>query len=137
MLGPRVGLDPQRHNFTLRIPICWYLNFALPPTRKLKFANPQRKQVEYRWRWVPNARGWRWLCRFHVVCLIFGRVGYPTQTRYPVKYRLYSYTSVRSRDCPSLFQTPGVKSEMKHFLLIVISEQDVLYLSTILPKVKD
>ena len=30
-LGPGVGLDPQRHNFTLRIPTCWYLkmpNFA-------------------------------------------------------------------------------------------------------------
>ena len=21
-------------------------------------ANPQHEQVEYRWRWVPNARGW-------------------------------------------------------------------------------
>ena len=33
-LGPRVGLDPQRHNFVLPIPRCWYLKtlkFALPP----------------------------------------------------------------------------------------------------------
>ena len=22
--------------------------------------------------WVPNARGWCWPCRFHIVCLIFG-----------------------------------------------------------------
>ena len=51
-------------------------------------ANPQSKQVEYRWRLVPNMRGWRWPSRFHVVCLIFGRVGYPTETQYPVEYRL-------------------------------------------------
>ena len=34
-LGPRVGLDPQRHNFAVGIPTCWYLKtlkFALPPT---------------------------------------------------------------------------------------------------------
>ena len=34
VLGPRVGLDPQRHNFALGIPTCWYLKtlkFALPP----------------------------------------------------------------------------------------------------------
>ena len=35
VLGPRVGLDPQRHNFVLPITTCWYLKspkFALPPT---------------------------------------------------------------------------------------------------------
>ena len=31
-LGPRVGLDPQRHNFALGIPT---LKFALPPTGTL------------------------------------------------------------------------------------------------------
>ena len=34
-LGPCVGLDPQRHNFALGIPTCWYLKtlkFGLPPT---------------------------------------------------------------------------------------------------------
>ena len=51
-------------------------------------SNPKREQVEYRSLWVPNARGWHWPCRFHVVCLVFGRVGYPTQTQYPVEYRL-------------------------------------------------
>ena len=30
-------------------------------------ANTLRKQVEYRWCWVPNARGWHGACRFHVV----------------------------------------------------------------------
>ena len=28
--------------------------------------NPQRQQVEYRWRWVPNVRGWRWARTVHV-----------------------------------------------------------------------
>ena len=35
VLGPRIGLETQRHNFTLAIPTCWYLKtlkFALPPT---------------------------------------------------------------------------------------------------------
>ena len=32
-LGPGVGLDPQRHNFALKIPT---LKFALPPTRNIK-----------------------------------------------------------------------------------------------------
>ena len=39
-LVPDVGLDPQRHNFALLIPTCWYLKTlkcALPPTRMLKF----------------------------------------------------------------------------------------------------
>ena len=43
MLGPRISLDPQRHNFNLGIPTCWYLKmlkFALPPMLMLKFALP-------------------------------------------------------------------------------------------------
>ena len=32
---------------------------------------PQREPMEYRWHWVPNARGQRWPCRFHVVCTPF------------------------------------------------------------------
>ena len=50
-LGPRVGLDPQRHNFALGIPTCWYLKtliFVLPRMRTLKFANLECEQVEYR-----------------------------------------------------------------------------------------
>ena len=34
-------------------------------------ANPQCKEVEYRSRWVPNAKFSRWPCRFHVVCASF------------------------------------------------------------------
>ena len=42
-LDPGIGLDPQRHNFALGIPTCWYLKtlkFALPPTQNIKFALP-------------------------------------------------------------------------------------------------
>ena len=52
-LGPYVGLDPQRHNFALGKPTCWYLKtlkFALPPTRTLKFALPSTP--------TPNASRW-------------------------------------------------------------------------------
>ena len=45
-------------------------------------ANPQREQVEYRWPWVPNRRGWRWACRFHAVYFLFPR------TQFPVDYGL-------------------------------------------------
>ena len=51
-------------------------------------ANPQHNQVEYRWHWVPNARGWRSACRFHVVYFLFPRVGYPMQTQFPLEYGL-------------------------------------------------
>ena len=39
--GAGVGQHPRRQNFALGIPTCWYLKtleFALPPTRNLKFA---------------------------------------------------------------------------------------------------
>ena len=42
-MGPRIGLYPQRHNFALGIPTCWYLKmltFVLPPKRNIKFALP-------------------------------------------------------------------------------------------------
>ena len=64
-LGPGVGLDPQRHNFALVIPTCWYLktlNFALPPTRTLKFALPLSLKP-------PTRTGG----------IYIGRVGSPTQ----------------------------------------------------------
>ena len=53
-------------------------------------ANPLREQVEYRWRWVPNARGWSWACRFHFVYFLFPCFGYPTRTQFPVEYGLNS-----------------------------------------------
>ena len=44
--------------------------------------------VEYRWRWVPNAKFSRWACTFHVVYVNFICVGHPTQTRFSVEYGL-------------------------------------------------
>ena len=40
-------------------------------------ANPERKSVEYWWIW-----GMHWSCTFHVVCVNFSCVGYPTQTSF-------------------------------------------------------
>ena len=74
-LGPRSGLDPKRHNFALGIPTCWYL-------KMLKLAANAKIWV------TPNARGWRWACRFHVVYFLFPSVGYATRTQFPVEYGL-------------------------------------------------
>ena len=38
-------------------------------------AKPQREPMEYRLRWVPNAKFSCWLCTCHVVCAHFIRVG--------------------------------------------------------------
>ena len=74
-LDPGVGLDPQRQNFVLGIPTCWYLKTRKHPTPNLKFvstnAKPKRKSVEYRMRWVPNEKCLRWPCTFHVFCVDF------------------------------------------------------------------
>ena len=48
----------------------------------------QRKSVEHRLRWVPNAKLSRWPCRFHVVYLGFFRVGYLMQMLFSVEYGL-------------------------------------------------
>ena len=99
----RWSSPPQRQNFALGIPTCWYLKsrkFALPRTRN---PNPKqhsqlgpswaqlgpnggppwpnrgptgahmecclgRQSVEYRLRWIPNAKFSRWPCTF----LFFG-----------------------------------------------------------------
>ena len=45
--------------------------------------------MEYRLRWVPNAKFSRWPCTFHVVCAHFICVGYPTHTQFAVEYGLY------------------------------------------------
>ena len=39
---------------------------------------PQHEPMEYRLRWVPNAKFSRWPCTFHIVCAHFICVGYPT-----------------------------------------------------------
>ena len=66
---------------------------ASPPTPNPKIcvtpdANPRRQSVEYRWRWVPNAKFSRWACTFRVVYVNFICVGHPTQTRFSVEYGL-------------------------------------------------
>ena len=58
-------------------------NFCITPN-----ANPQCEQVEYRSRWVPNARDWHWPCIFHVNCVHFLRVDHQTRTQFPVEYGL-------------------------------------------------
>ena len=35
--------------------------------------------------------GLRWACSFHVVCVHFVCVGYPTRTQFPVEYGLKSF----------------------------------------------
>ena len=48
--GPCVGSHPQRNDFALPIPPCWYLKTRKHPTLNLKFvlpnAIPKRKSVE-------------------------------------------------------------------------------------------
>ena len=43
---------------------------------------PQRELVEYSHVWQLS----RWVCRFHVVCLVFVRIRWPMQTRFLVEY---------------------------------------------------
>ena len=78
LLGPRIGLDPKCHNFTLgyqRVTI-EKVKICVTPNANAKIcvtpnANPQHEQVEYRWHCVPNAKFSCWPCRFHVVCASF------------------------------------------------------------------
>ena len=75
------------HYPTQKIPTCWYLfgdaNFLCHPTQ-----NPQRESVEYRLRWDPNAKFLRWACTFNFFGVDFICVWRPTQTQFPVEYRL-------------------------------------------------
>ena len=65
------------------------LKFALPPMRMLKFALPQAPPPMQAGGVGSSTKGAGvGHVYFHVVCLVFGCVGYPTQTRYPVEYRL-------------------------------------------------
>ena len=75
-LKPIFQCDANSCVGTLPIRTCWDLtirNLRDPQTQILKFASPNAKpqceSVEYRLRWVPNAKFLRWACRFHVVCV--------------------------------------------------------------------
>ena len=59
-------------------PTRWDTNMLVSKNAKICVtpnANPQCEQVEYRWRWVPNANFSRWPCTFHVFCVDFICVG--------------------------------------------------------------
>ena len=45
-------------------------------------AKPQRESVEYRLRWVPNAKSLRWPCTFHVFCVDSISVGSQRKPRF-------------------------------------------------------
>ena len=88
-LGCHVGLDPQRDHFALEIPTCWYRKSLPDPTRlpadpPRSLTDPtraQHEQVEYWSCW-----GSCWPCTFHVVCVNFIRVRWPTRTQFLVEY---------------------------------------------------
>ena len=79
-LDPGVGLDPQRHNFALEIPTCWYLKtrkFAFSPTPNLKVVLPPTRN--------PNASQWnkgcigfktQFLCVGHVHFMLFVSISF-------------------------------------------------------------
>ena len=97
-LGPGVGFDPQRHNFAMGIPTCWYLKtlkFALFPTRNIKFVLPPAQN--------PNASQWNIGCvgsqthnfrvghvHFIFWCGDFIRIG----SRFSVEYGLLTHVVV-------------------------------------------
>ena len=76
-----VGQCPRRQSFALEIPTCWYI-LALPN------ANPLRQSVEYRWRWVPNAKFLHWPCTFLFFGVDFIRIGKTMRNPFPVEYGL-------------------------------------------------
>ena len=61
--------------------------------------NPQRESVEYRLRWVPSTKSSRWPCTFHVVCVSFICVRWPTQMQFSVEYGLYDFCSTALMMC--------------------------------------
>ena len=81
------------------------VSFALPNpsfSRHLT-QNPQRDSVEYRLHWVPNTF-LRWACTFHILCIDFICVWWPTQIQYPVEYGLKTYIKILRH--PSLQMDP-------------------------------
>ena len=68
-------------------------------------ANPQCESVEYRLRWVPNAKFSCWPCAFHFHCVDFICVG----SRVSVEYGLKSREGFRVQSCGKggLFQKMG------------------------------
>ena len=84
--GFGVGQCPQRQNFALGIPTCWYLGAnantlicvlpdAKPKICVLPDAKPKRKPVEYTLRWVPTQNSGVGHVHFMFFCLDFIWVG--------------------------------------------------------------
>ena len=46
-LGPGVGLDPQRQNFALGIPTCWYLKTPDPRRQTQNVRRPRRQTLKF------------------------------------------------------------------------------------------
>ena len=104
-LGTFALPDTKDDTFALpdaMIPTCWYLLrwvthiFCVLPNTKPKSyvltdAKPKRKPVEYRLRWVPGVGSLRWACTFHIFCVDFICIGWPTQTHFSVEYGLYCF----------------------------------------------
>ena len=68
-LGPGIGLDHQRHNLALGMLVSKNTKTCVTPNAKNKIcdtsnAKPQRKPMEYRLRWVSNAKFSHWPCSF-------------------------------------------------------------------------
>ena len=55
-------------------------------------ANPQREQVEYRSRWVPNTKFLCWPCTFLFFCVDLIRVGYHFSVEYGLDFSLTIYS---------------------------------------------
>ena len=92
----RVGQYPQLESFAMGIPTCWYLEtlkFVLPPTPTLKFElpptqTPNANRLNIGRVGSPTQNSHIGPCMFHVVCVSFTCVGWPTRKQFPVEYGL-------------------------------------------------
>ena len=84
--------------------------------------NPQRKPVEYRLLWVPNANSLRWPCTFHFFCVDFIRVGLPMQPPFPAEYGLKCLKSVDRFLQGKSYERPskGQLANMSHMESVIV-----------------
>ena len=80
-------------------------------------ANPQRKSVEYRLRWVPNAKFSRWPCTFHF-CINFIPIG----SRFSVEYGLNVFLLWPFFNTEFSLPVRFKKEDFAHSLKIIFSE---------------
>ena len=106
-VGVGVGQCPQRQNFVLEIPTCWYI-LALPNAKNcsnlLKSdANPRRQSVEYSWRWAFWHWGWRWACTFHVFLLISFAFCSQRKPSFQWNMGFIVCQGIQNKYCPSIY----------------------------------